>query len=424
MKSSDTQMELVRRYLGGEATLEEARRLESMLAVDAQLRRDYLAYARIEAGLSSKVRPQLVKTTPRRSVWLSWRPIAAAAAVVALTLIITEVVHARLAERREMASVVSASGVGEYFGANGSLRETLGVGMKLAAGDSVETRSCDAVFELKLRDGGKLTLGANGSLRILDGESGKNSRWNLLRGALWVNAAAQGISVQTPNAAIDSHDAQFEVQTGAEGTLLKVSEGSARLRSLLDGRQVNVAAGMQLGLGMSRDEPLRVVAQPEPMTRWTCHFTPEVPPAFGKWGRVDKESAVRLAAVPILWPLPQRDPVLIHLASFRVLNDSPQPVLVRDNSTLIVRGRIKRPHAVHLGFSAKQLRGGYAGMFEIDLPPEKDGEWEVRLPVSRFRPKSPSQVPSPDGLEIVDVYAFTTLEDAGLELTHIELGHE
>ena len=81
MKSSDTQMELVRRYLGGEATLEETRRLESMLAVDAQLRRDYLAYARVEAGLSSKVRPKLVKTaSPAR--WLSWRPLAAAAALV------------------------------------------------------------------------------------------------------------------------------------------------------------------------------------------------------------------------------------------------------------------------------------------------------------------------------------------------------
>ena len=86
MKSSDTQMELVRRYLGGEATLEEARRLESMLAVDAQLRRDYLAYARVEAGLSSKVRPKLVKTAPPNR-WLSWRPLAAAAAVVVLAAV-------------------------------------------------------------------------------------------------------------------------------------------------------------------------------------------------------------------------------------------------------------------------------------------------------------------------------------------------
>ena len=90
MKSSDTQMELVRRYLGGEATLEEARRLESMLAVDAQLRRDYLAYARVEAGLSSKVRPKLVKTaSPAR--WFSWRPLTAAAAGVVFGMFCTAV---------------------------------------------------------------------------------------------------------------------------------------------------------------------------------------------------------------------------------------------------------------------------------------------------------------------------------------------
>lgn len=101
MKSSDTQMELVRRYLGGEATLEEARRLECMLAVDAQLRRDYLAYARVEAGLSSKVRPKLVKTaSPTR--WLAWRPLTAAAAGIMFGMFCTSVVFgfgARSVER-------------------------------------------------------------------------------------------------------------------------------------------------------------------------------------------------------------------------------------------------------------------------------------------------------------------------------------
>ena len=93
MKSSDTQMELVRRYLGGEATLEEARRLESMLAVDAQLRRDYLAYARVEAGLSSKVRPKLVKTaSPAR--WFAWRPLTAAAAGIVFGMFCTSMLFA------------------------------------------------------------------------------------------------------------------------------------------------------------------------------------------------------------------------------------------------------------------------------------------------------------------------------------------
>ncbi len=91
MKSSDTKMELVRRYLGGASTLEEARRLESMLAVDAQLRRDYLAYARVEAGLSSKVRPKLVKTAPPNR-WLAWRPLTAAAAGIVFGMFCTSLV--------------------------------------------------------------------------------------------------------------------------------------------------------------------------------------------------------------------------------------------------------------------------------------------------------------------------------------------
>lgn len=88
MKSSDTQMELVRRYLGGEATQEEAQRLESMLAVDAQLRRDYLAYARVEAGLSSKLRPQMLKpgAAPQRQ---DWKRAAMWAAAACLALMVS-----------------------------------------------------------------------------------------------------------------------------------------------------------------------------------------------------------------------------------------------------------------------------------------------------------------------------------------------
>ena len=58
MKSSAAQMELVRRYLSGEASQEEARNLEAMLATDTQLRRDFLAYARVDAALSALVRPR------------------------------------------------------------------------------------------------------------------------------------------------------------------------------------------------------------------------------------------------------------------------------------------------------------------------------------------------------------------------------
>ena len=45
----------------------------------------------------------------------------------------------------------------------------------------------------------------------------------------------------------------------------------------------------------------------------------------------------------------------------------------------------------------------------------------VTLPLSSFRPLQPHLSPSPDGLEVNDVYALTIIEDAGLELNDIEL---
>jgi len=86
VKSGDLKMELVRRYLGGEASKEESLSLETMLTTDVQLRRDFLAYARVDAALSAVARPPLLATSPPPT-YRFWRPLAAlaAAAVVLLT---------------------------------------------------------------------------------------------------------------------------------------------------------------------------------------------------------------------------------------------------------------------------------------------------------------------------------------------------
>lgn len=85
MKSGDLKMELVRRYLGGDASKEEALSLEAMLATDAQLRRDFLAYARVDAALFALARPPLLKTSPPPTHRF-WRPLATAAAAAAVLL--------------------------------------------------------------------------------------------------------------------------------------------------------------------------------------------------------------------------------------------------------------------------------------------------------------------------------------------------
>lgn len=77
--------ELIQRYLHGEATEAELAELDGLLANDPALRRKLIVEAGIDAGLCEIARERASQPSvvaPRRSVWLSWRPLAAAAALV------------------------------------------------------------------------------------------------------------------------------------------------------------------------------------------------------------------------------------------------------------------------------------------------------------------------------------------------------
>lgn len=431
MNSDHERLALIRRHVDGTATAADQHALQEALRTDAAFRRQFARYTNIDAALGSgRLAAAPISqpvSSPRRqgwANWLSWRPLTAAAAAFVLAVVVTQVVYARFAERRLVATVAGASGMGQFFGAYGSLQDELHIGAKLAAGDSIETGSSDAVADLALRGGGRLTLGANGALRILEGDDGR-TRWNLTRGSVWASPDRQGYAIQTHNAVVEAHGAQFDIQTSAERTRLRVNSGTARIRSLLDGHEVEVATGQQIGIGMRRDEPPVVVAQPQPVERWTCSFSPVVEPAYGKWLPDHDSSSMRLSAAPLLWPLPKRAPLLIHVAALRVLRDSPRPVLARNDAALVFRGRTTRSRFVRFGFSTQKVRGIFAGKFETDVPAKELGpvgtEWEARLPLSSFRALHPQLAVSPDGLEIVDVYALTVIADAGLELTHIQL---
>jgi len=428
---NDERLELIRRHVDGTATVEDRQVLQEALRTDEVFRRQFARYTNIDAALGSGRLAEAPVAEPATSLrrqawmnWFSWRLLTAAGAAAVLTVVVTQVVYAHFAERRQIATVATASGVAQFFGGYGSLREELRIGTKLAAGDSIETRSCNAIADLTLRGGGRLTLGGNGTLRILEGESGL-TRWNLTRGNIWVSPDEQGFVIQTQNAIVEAHGAQFDIQTFGEGTRLRVNSGTARIRSLLDGQEVEVPAGHQANAWMRRDEPLHVVVQPQPVERWTCSFSPAVQPAYGKWLPGQDSSTMRLSAAPLLWPLPKRDPLLIHVASLRVLRDSPRPVCAHNDSTLVFRGRTTRPRFVRFGFSTQKVRGVFAGKFETDVPAKKLGpvgaDWEVQLPLSVFRPLHPQLAVSPDGLELVEVYALTVIEDAGLELARVEL---
>jgi hypothetical protein len=131
------------------------------------------------------------------------------------------------------------------------------------------------------------------------------------------------------------------------------------------------------------------------------------------------------AAEPLLWPVPERDSVMLYAVALAAWKSSEHPVVLHADSKLRFRGRTERAQTVRFGFSAQKIRGVFAGKFEVDIPTASLGPagetWEVELPRANFRPLHPQLAAAPEGLELNDVYALTIQEDAGLEIHPVEL---
>jgi len=80
---------------------------------------------------------------------------------------------------------------------------------------------------------------------------------------------------------------------------------------------------------------------------------------------------------------------------------------------------------VRFGFSTQRMRGMYAGKFEVDVPADSLGpagrSWTVDLPISSFWSLQPKLYPGAQDLEVIDIYALTLREDAGLELHQVQV---
>ena len=79
MKSSKEDLELVRLYLDSQATPEDVQLLEQKMREDDQLRKDFLAYARLDAALPYSITPTKKEKNEASviSYWPVWTSIAA-----------------------------------------------------------------------------------------------------------------------------------------------------------------------------------------------------------------------------------------------------------------------------------------------------------------------------------------------------------
>ena len=92
MNRTEHELELMRLYLEGFASLEETKELESLIVKDASVRQDFLRYTHLDSALAGVRRSQPKVVATRRSGWFSWRPLTAAAAGILFGMFCTSVV--------------------------------------------------------------------------------------------------------------------------------------------------------------------------------------------------------------------------------------------------------------------------------------------------------------------------------------------
>lgn len=102
MKTVHEQLELIRRCIDGTASAEDRDALQDHLRRDASVRRLYARYANVDATLGGggiALKEPVLAAKSTRTAWLSWRPIAAAAAGLAIGMFGTSVVFGFVAQR-------------------------------------------------------------------------------------------------------------------------------------------------------------------------------------------------------------------------------------------------------------------------------------------------------------------------------------
>ncbi len=203
------------------------------------------------------------------------------------------------------------------------------------------------------------TIAGHSNLRILQG-SDHSRRIQLLSGAFWIDAAEKdkdrGILVETPTVSIESKSSALNIQTTESETVVRVNQGVAVVRKLLDGSTCDVSAGNQVTIRLGDKQPLQVIPQPNrhrlelrKQHRWIrrAHRKLDVRPS---------RRSIQNQSRPLLWPLPNQDPIMLYAVSVAAWKSSKHPVVLRSDSILRFRGRTEPPRRSDSASALKKFK--------------------------------------------------------------------
>ena len=445
MRITHEQAIAILKYLDGDTTAEELSEISRMLS-DNPSARDYLVEVSEQAIVAGDLLGDSSGSYQHKERWISEaggvddsrqtqvfrsRVMLALSLLVGALLVGSATAWSVLASFRGNRTIVGtikqAHGLLDLRGNSGGQASRIQGGQQIFAGDILESKSCDSWLEMDIASDSKLTLASHSSVRMLQAADARSSDYELLRGGVWVDSRmepGEKVRIVTPTATIESEEGAFNVRVNETETVLWVHRGQATVFQAKDGQSATLQAGVELSMSLANSGGLSIKPQSPPTYKWTLGWPLDHQLVYGK---VSNESIdePKISAMPMLWPLPDRDPLLLHVAAIGAWRLSLQPIVLLEQSVLRFRGRIQKPHTVRFGFSTQKLQGIFGGKFELDVGPEGLGSpgqiWQADLPLRRFQALFPDLSQVASGLQLIDVYALTVQEDIGLEILGVEL---
>ncbi|MHC4431667.1 MAG: FecR domain-containing protein [Planctomycetota bacterium] len=447
MKDSESHQELLLRFLDGNLLPEEKAQVDDLLRYDPDARaflREVAEQAVTVADVE-RVKERRQEELTARCDWAGnrrdahgrvgasririaiWPWAVAAAAVVGL---IASVALLRPKAELRIIRISELNGAVRWTGSGGQVVPDLHVGSSLPGG-TVESLSAESWIDLEFRDGSTATASGQSVLTISEY---RQKELHLHVGSLSASVMPQPegrpMLIHTPTARLEVLGTQLNVEVDPSSTMLSVNKGSVRVTRLADGSVAEVPAEHQVVASVDSHVELTVTRRPRPVTAWQSDLPSDG--SYGKWLPKPGDGNGSLRTAPMLWGCPEK-PITLYVVALSVSRSRSIPVVLTSGGRFRIRGQVESDGRVYFGLTTRHVKGGFAGKFLVERHFKVDQQTgesvDVELRLEDFRPQEqklverfPDEFPhSPVGLELVDWWCCTVNEDAGLEITHVEL---
>jgi ferric-dicitrate binding protein FerR (iron transport regulator) len=426
--------------------------LDGILRHDAEARRQYLQFMQLHADLtwdhgaaaSSVVGPVPSPQVSSHRHSAGWLVGLAVGSAVAAFLILGGLVlpgwrsgsdPATAWWLRSSSTIASLQAIqGTVSFRRGEVERSLAMAESSSLTDGtllVEGESSSAV--LRFADRSLLALSGDSELGLSHrGQHELALRRGMLTADVRPQPAGRPLLVHTPLARLEVTEGVFSMVVEAEGTRVRVEEGSVRLQRLVDGARIEIPAEADCSVSLDPRRALIVSRSLRTHLGWEHRYTQPPPTRWkGEWLPPSQGLPGRIRAVPCLVGRKNSDqdkPLIHYGLTVRRLDDFSLGTLPpRARLRLVFRAERSARLQILLGLTDQD--GRFGGNFEYQTRWEAstarlDGWRELVVPLADFRPLIRHYPGMAKGGQPQLMMITTLTEDVGLEVSEIAIAPE